>query len=169
MVATVFASTTEDWTVLPRKMCTLFRILTDDILDTLGGTKFFLSLDLAAGYWQIGMDEDSKAKSAFITHHGLYEFIWMPFGMCNTPATFQGLMELVLAGLVWNYSRASFTSMMCWSVHKLLMIIWSISEKYLPDFAVLDWSWRQKVSVFTWRGTLFGSHCDQEWHQTQSG
>ena len=45
-----------------------------DILDTLGGIKFFSSLDLASGFWQIGMDEESNAKSAYITHQGLYEF-----------------------------------------------------------------------------------------------
>ena len=55
----------------------------DDILDTLGGMKFFSSLDLASGYWQIGMDSESRAKSAFVTHRGLYEFTRMPFGMCN--------------------------------------------------------------------------------------
>ena len=74
----------------------------DDILDTLGGMKFFSSVDLAAGYWQIGMDAESAAKSAFITHQGLHEFVWMPFGMCNAPATFQTLMEKVLSGLIWK-------------------------------------------------------------------
>jgi hypothetical protein len=48
------------------------------------------------------MDEESVPKSAFVTYFGLYEFVRMPFGMCNAPATFQRLMETILTDLLWN-------------------------------------------------------------------
>ena len=47
----------------------------DDILDALGDSKYFSSLDLASGYWQVELDEDARQKSAFTTHQGLFEFI----------------------------------------------------------------------------------------------
>ena len=68
----------------------------DDSHDLLAETQFFSSLDLASGYWQVGMEKESREKMAFTTHAGLYEFTEMPFGLCNAPATFQ---ENVLAGL----------------------------------------------------------------------
>ena len=72
----------------------------DDSLDLLAGTQYFTSLDLASGYWQVGMEGGSQEKTAFTMHRGLYEFKVMPFGLCNAPATFQRLMEGVLADLV---------------------------------------------------------------------
>ena len=74
----------------------------DDILDTLGGNKYFTSLDSASGYWQVSMNEESAPKSAFVIHCGLFEFVRMPFGMCNTAVTFQRLIEVVLTGLLWK-------------------------------------------------------------------
>ena len=74
----------------------------DDSLDCLSGSKWFCTLDLASGFWQVEMDPEDREKTAFCTRGGLYEFNTMPFGLCNAPGTFERLMELVLAGLQWE-------------------------------------------------------------------
>ena len=73
-----------------------------DMLEALGSGRYFSTLDAAAGYWQIPLREEDKGKSAFICSEGLYEFNVMPFGLCNAPATYQRLMNLLLAGLTWR-------------------------------------------------------------------
>ena len=71
----------------------------DDLLDQIGESRYFSTLDLAFGYWQIAMDPNSREKTAFIMHIGLYEFLVMSFGLCNAPSAFQRLMNRVLFGL----------------------------------------------------------------------
>ena len=71
----------------------------DDSLDALRGSKWFSCLDLASGYWQLMLDPADKEKTAFVTQQGLFQFRVLPFGLCNAPATFERLMESVLAGL----------------------------------------------------------------------
>ena len=61
----------------------------NDLLDQLGKSKYYSTLDLASGYWQIRVHADSQEKTAFITHQGLFEFKVMPFGVMNAPAMFQ--------------------------------------------------------------------------------
>ena len=74
----------------------------DDALDTLSGSQWFTTLDMISGYWQVQMDPGDQEKTAFCTQEGLFEFKVMPFGLCNAPATFQRLMDAVLAGLQWK-------------------------------------------------------------------
>ena len=74
----------------------------DDTLDQLQAAQYFTSLDLKSGFWQIELDDESRPKTAFITHAGLFQFKVMPFGLTNAPATFQRLMDLVLGGLKWS-------------------------------------------------------------------
>lgn len=71
----------------------------DDLLDQLGQSRYFSTLDLASGYWQIRMQPESVEKTAFITPQGLFEFRVMPFGLTNAPSVFQRLMSHVLMGL----------------------------------------------------------------------
>uniref|UniRef100_A0A914X6C2 RNA-directed DNA polymerase n=2 Tax=Plectus sambesii TaxID=2011161 RepID=A0A914X6C2_9BILA len=74
-----------------------------DILHSLNGRTRFTLLDLRSGFWQVPMEPASKEKTAFSTHTGHFEFNVMPFGLVNAGATFERLMENVLAGLQWDF------------------------------------------------------------------
>ena len=72
----------------------------DDCIDAMQGAKYFCTLDLASGYWQVKMADRDREKTAFTSHVGLFEFNVMPFGLCNAPATFQRMMDRALNGLI---------------------------------------------------------------------
>jgi hypothetical protein len=71
--------------------------LIEEILDELHGSKFFSRLDFKVGFHQVRMSAEDEFKIAFKTHHGHYQFKVMPFGLYNAPATFQCIMNSVLA------------------------------------------------------------------------
>ena len=78
----------------------------DEMYDRLKGAKYFTTLDLQSGYYHIGLSEGSKAKTAFVTPFGKYQFEVVPIGLAQPPAYFQQLISMVLqdcSGFVMAY------------------------------------------------------------------
>ncbi|GMF21075.1 unnamed protein product [Phytophthora fragariaefolia] len=76
--------------------------LIDDIQDVLGNARLFSTMDIASGYWNVPMAAESIEKTAFTCKYGLYEWLVMPFGLCNAVPAFERLMETVLVDPKWK-------------------------------------------------------------------
>ena len=85
------------------------------ILDDIGQSKCFSTLDLKSGYWQIAIDEKSIPKTAFRCHKGLFEFLRLPFGLRNAPAAFQRIMDTVLGDLIGPVCRVYLDDVIIYS------------------------------------------------------
>ena len=76
-----------------------------ETMESMVGTRFFSTMDLKSGFWQVKMAKDSQQYTAFMVGSmGVYEFLRMPYGLCNTLATFQRLMQNCLGELNLTYA-----------------------------------------------------------------
>ena len=76
-----------------------------EMMESLVGARYFSTMDLKLGFWQVKMSEESRQYTAFtVSSLGIYEFLGMPYGLCNAPATFQRLMQNCLGELNLQYT-----------------------------------------------------------------
>lgn len=110
-----------------RRMCVDFRELNtrtvndafpmpdcDSILARLKASKFYATLDVKAGFWQVELSPEAREVSVFVTRDGQYRFKRMAFGLKNAPAFFQRMMNNVLGDLVGRVCHAYIDDIVVW-------------------------------------------------------
>ena len=84
------------------------------VLESLNGANYFCVADLQSGYWQMPMALEDREKTAFsVPFRGHFQYKVMPFGLCNAPASFERLMEHVMAGLQWDRCLVYLDDIVC--------------------------------------------------------
>ena len=89
----------------------------DSFLDDIGQgyPKYFSTMDLQSEFHLIGLDQNSKELTAFLTPHAKYQYKRMPMGLKGSPMTFQSLMDKVLAGIRFKFCLAYLDDICCCS------------------------------------------------------
>jgi hypothetical protein len=87
----------------------------DECLERLSGAKYFTSIDLKSGYHQLRIAPEDVDKTAFNTRYGKFCFNVLAFGLCNSPPTFQKMMNSVLADCLDRFALVYLDDILIWS------------------------------------------------------
>ena len=96
-----------------------------ETMESLVGARFFSMMDLKSGFWQVKMSKKSQQYTAFtIGSMGIFEFLQMPYSLCNAPATFQWLMQNCLGELNLTYALIYLDDVIVFSRTEEDHLIW---------------------------------------------
>ena len=100
-----------------------------ETMESMVGARLFSTMDLKSGFWQVKMAKESQQYTAFtVGSMGVYEFLRMPYGLCNAPATFQRLMQNCLGELNLTYALIYLDNVIVFSrmeedhIHRLRVV-----------------------------------------------
>ena len=103
------------------------------MMESMVGAQFFSTMDLKSGFWQVKMAGKSQQYTAFtIGSMGIFEFLWMLYGLCNAPATFQRLMQNCLGELNLTYALIYLDDVIVFSrtEEDHLTRLWAVFERF---------------------------------------
>ena len=107
-----------------------------ETMESMVGARHFSCMDLKSGFWQVKMDEESRQYTAFtVGSMDVYEFLCMPYGLCNAPATFQHLKQKCLGELNLTYALIYLDDMIVYSKteDEHLVCLHAILERFMEN------------------------------------
>ena len=138
----------------------------NDLFDQLGKSRYFSTLDLKSGYWQIPVHPSSQAKTAFTTHKELFKFQVMPSGLMNAPSVFQQLMQQILSSLHPDGSP-NFVAVYLDDSQRRLLTTKTTSNKCCRSWKKLILTQSKEVSLWLPSSRVFGTHSHTKWTTTK--
>ncbi|KZS16055.1 Uncharacterized protein APZ42_018258 [Daphnia magna] len=111
----------------------------DDLIQRVAGAAIFSSMDLKNAFWQVPVHPEDREKTAFVTTYALYQFKYLPFGLCNSPATFVRIIDHALLNLKWTHCLAY--------IDDILVFGYNFKQHKMPLEAVLTAFQNSKITL----------------------